>query len=65
MLSLIEGIFTPEENREIQKQFTSLVSMKNVSEYQPDLMIKEDAEKAVKWSERIYVRSVEKLKTSR
>ena len=29
----------------------------------PDLMSKEDAEKAVKWSERIFVKSVEKLKT--
>ena len=37
-LSLVKGIFGPAEYQEIQKQFTSLLSLKNASEYQPDLM---------------------------
>jgi hypothetical protein len=38
VLSLLKGIFSANEYQEIQKQFTSLLSLKNASEYQPDLM---------------------------
>ncbi len=62
VLSLIKGIFSTAEYQEIQKQYTSLLSMKNASEYQPDLMDESDAQKAVKWSERIVSKVKEKLK---
>ncbi len=62
VLSLLKGIFTPSEYQDIQKQFTSLLNLKNASEYQPDLMEQKDAQNAVKWSERILVRAKEKLK---
>jgi HEPN domain-containing protein len=44
VLSLVKSILTPSEYHDIQKQLTSLLSMKNASEYQPDLMGKQDAE---------------------
>lgn len=62
MLVLIKGIFSPTEYEEIRKQFTSLMSMKNASEYQPDLMDEGEAEKSVKWAERIVGKVREKLK---
>ncbi|MEO9295342.1 MAG: hypothetical protein ABI347_07065 [Nitrososphaera sp.] len=61
-MALVRGIFGPEEYLDVQKQFTSLLSMKNASEYQPDLMTKDEAEKAVKWAERIVGRVKEKVK---
>lgn len=62
VLALVKGIFSAAEYQEIQKQFTSLVSMKNESEYQPDLMSKDDAERAIKWAERIVGKVKERLK---
>lgn len=62
VLSLIKGIFAANEYHDIQKQFTSLLSMKNASEYQPDLMDRQDAENAVKWAERIIAKAKDKLK---
>jgi hypothetical protein len=50
-----------DEYKEIEKQFTSLINLKNASEYEPVLMKKEDAEKAIKWSERIISKVKEKL----
>lgn len=61
VLSLIKGIFTSAEYQDIQKQFTSLMSKKNASEYQPDLMEEDDAEKSVKWAERIVAKVKEKI----
>jgi uncharacterized protein (UPF0332 family) len=61
VLSLVKGIFVAEEYRDVQKQFTSLMSLKNASEYQPDLMDETDAERAVKWAERIVGKVKEKL----
>jgi len=60
VMSLVKGIFTPAEYQDVQKQFTSLLSLKNASEYQPDLMEKSNAENAVKWAERIISRVKEK-----
>jgi HEPN domain-containing protein len=62
VMALVRGIFGPEEYLDVQKQFTSLLSMKNASEYQPDLMSRDEAEKAVKWAERIAGRVKEKVK---
>jgi hypothetical protein len=36
--------------------------MKNASEYQPDLMSSNDAERSVKWAERLVTKVKEKLK---
>lgn len=63
VLSLIKGILTVSEYHDIQKQFTSLLSMKNASEYQPDIMDRRDAENAVKWAERIIFKVKDKLKS--
>lgn len=52
-LLLAKGILGPQEFSEIEKQFLSLINMKNASEYQPDLMDEDDARDAIKWSERI------------
>ena len=60
-LLLVKGLLTPDEFREIEKQFTSLMSLKNASEYEPVLMGKEDAEKAVRWTERIVGKIKDKL----
>lgn len=62
VLSLIKGILYTDEYTEVNKQFNSLLSMKNESEYQPDLMSSSDAEKSVKWAERIVNRVKSKLK---
>jgi len=62
-MSLVKGIFNAGEYQDLQKQYSSLISMKNASEYQADLMTREDAEKAVKWAERIINKVKDKLKT--
>lgn len=56
VIILIKGIFVGKEHSDIAKQFASLMSLKNVSEYQPDLMKKGDAEKSVLQAERILAR---------
>jgi len=63
VLSLIQGIFTHQEYQEIKKQFTTLISKKNASEYQPDLMDPKDAHDSVKWAERILNKVKTKLKS--
>ena len=62
VLSLIQGIFPSSEYEEIKKQFTSLISKKNASEYQPDLMDPKEAQDSVKWAERILAKVKTKLK---
>lgn len=61
VLALIKGIFGTNEYSEVKKQFSSLLTMKNESEYQPDLMGSQDAHNAVKWAERIVNRIKVKL----
>lgn len=53
VLSLVKGILLPPEYKEIEKQFVSLINMKNTAEYQPDLMNERDAGQSIKWAERI------------
>ena len=62
VLSLIKGILDTTGYNDVKKQFTSLLSMKNESEYQPDLMSSGDANNAVRWAERIVTRVKAKLK---
>ncbi|HEV8387918.1 MAG TPA: HEPN domain-containing protein [Nitrososphaera sp.] len=64
VLTLLKGIFEPLEYQDIQKQFTSLISLKNASEYQPDLMDPAEAQNALKWAERIVSKVKAKLKDS-
>jgi HEPN domain-containing protein len=61
VLSLVQGILPPSQYEEIRKQFTSLISKKNTSEYQPDLMGEEDAREAIKLAERILSKVKAKL----
>ncbi|HKZ61931.1 MAG TPA: HEPN domain-containing protein [Nitrososphaera sp.] len=62
VLSLVKGIFSSADYQDVQKQFTSLITMKNASEYQPDLMNDKEAENAVRWAERIINKVKAKLK---
>ncbi|HEY8110449.1 MAG TPA: hypothetical protein VIG05_06255, partial [Candidatus Nitrosotenuis sp.] len=51
--SLTKSILAPQEQGEIEKQYKSLISLKNASEYQPDMMSPKEAENSIKWAERI------------
>jgi HEPN domain-containing protein len=62
VLPLMKGILDSGEYNDVKKQFGSLLSMKNESEYQPDLMSSSDAHNAVQWAERILNRVKGKLK---
>ena len=61
VLSLIQGILTPREYVDIEKQFGSLLTLKNTSEYQPDLMSLKDAQDSIRWAERILSKVKTKL----
>jgi len=63
VLSLLKGILTPREHEETQKQFNTLLGMKNESEYQPDLMGLKDAESAIKLAERIFEKVKAKIQS--
>lgn len=60
-LLLIQGLLSAAEFRDIDRQFTSLMSMKNSSEYEPVLMTRTDAERAIKLSERIITKVKERM----
>ncbi|MHB2035206.1 MAG: hypothetical protein ACYCPW_00480 [Nitrososphaerales archaeon] len=59
---MIKPILSTTEYSDTSKQFSSLLSMKNASEYQPDLMGKNEAERSVVWAERILERIRQKMK---
>lgn len=63
VLSLVKGILTGPEFKDLERQFSSLLSLKNTSEYQPDLMSRDQAENSIKWAERILSRVKTKLKS--
>ena len=63
VLSIIKGILTQREYEETQKQFNTLLGMKNESEYQPDLMSSKDAESAIKLAKRIFEKVKSKIKS--
>lgn len=62
VLLLIKGIFSGQDYVNVSRQFNSLLSLKNASEYQPDLMGSDDAVNSVKWAERIINKVKDKLK---
>jgi uncharacterized protein (UPF0332 family) len=53
VLSLTKEVFSPQEQNDVAKQFKQLLSLKNVSEYQPDMMSQKEAENSLKLAERI------------
>ena len=61
VLSLIKGILVQREYEETQKQYNTLLAMKNDSEYQPDLMSLTEAESAIKLAQRIFEKVKAKL----
>lgn len=60
-LSLTKEIFTSQEQKDVEKQFKSLLGLKNASEYQPEMMGPKEAEDSVKWAERILAKVRTKL----
>jgi HEPN domain-containing protein len=60
-LSLTKGIFSSQEQNDVEKQYKLLIGLKNASEYQPDLMSHKDAEGAIKSAERIFAKVNAKL----
>jgi HEPN domain-containing protein len=59
--TLTKSIFTPQKQGDIEKQYKSLISLKNASEYQPDMMNSKEAENSVKAAERILTKVKTKL----
>ncbi len=62
VLLLVKGILSGPEFKDIERQFGSLLSLKNASEYQPDLMSRSQAENTIKWAERILYKVKTNLK---
>jgi hypothetical protein len=60
VLGLVKEILDPKDHSDLAKQFVSLLSLKNASEYEPELMKKGEAEVAVLRAKRILA----KVKTS-
>jgi uncharacterized protein (UPF0332 family) len=63
ILLLIKGIFTPKDYGDIEKQFSSLVDLKNTAEYQPDFIKPEEGRNSIKWAERILTKVKAKLQS--
>jgi uncharacterized protein (UPF0332 family) len=53
VFSLVKGILTNQEYKDVERQFKLLLSLKNTSEYQPTLMSQKDAQDSIKAAERI------------
>jgi hypothetical protein len=60
-LLLVKGILDPQEYKYVEKQFKSLLGLKNASEYQPDLMNLKDTDMSIKAAERILDKVKENL----
>ena len=52
-IPLVKAILDPQGQHDIEKQYKLLLSLKNSSEYQPDLMSLKDAEDSIKSAQRI------------
>jgi len=61
ILMLIKGIFTSQDYENVKKQFNALLSLKNASEYQPNLMEIDDANNSIRGAERILDKVKKKL----
>jgi len=60
-LDVIKGALGEIEFKEIAKQFSGLIELKNDAEYQPDLMERQQASDAIKRASRILSKVQEKL----
>jgi len=60
-LDVIKGALGEIEFRELVKQFSGLIELKNEAEYQPDLMERQQANDAIKRASRILSKVQEKL----
>jgi|GEM_PF-674534 len=65
VFSLIKGIFSAQEYVDVERQFKSLLDLKNASEYQPDLMSLKNAQDSIKWAERIIAKVKANLETAK
>lgn len=61
-IDLIRGALSESEFKEVKKQFSGLIELKNEAEYQPYLMQKQQADDAVKRASRILAKVMEKVK---
>jgi uncharacterized protein (UPF0332 family) len=61
VLSLTKKVFSIQEQNDVEKQFKQLLSLKNVSEYQPDMMSQKEAENSLKLAERILAKVKAKM----
>ncbi len=61
VLSLTKEIFSTQEQNDVEKQFRLLLSLKNASEYQPDMMSQKEAENSLKLAERILAKVKAKM----
>ncbi len=60
-LDVMKGALSEIEFRELVKQFSGLIELKNEAEYQPDLMERQQANDAIKRASRILSKVQEKL----
>lgn len=60
-LLLTKGIFSAQEQSDVEKQYKSLIGLKNTSEYQPDLMSRKEAEVSIRSAERILAKVKAKI----
>lgn len=60
-LDTIKGILNENESRDLAKQFSGLIALKNEAEYQPDLMKEGQARDAVARASRILSKARQKL----
>ena len=60
-MSTIKGAVSEAEFREMAKQFSGLIALKNEAEYQPDLMKETQARDAVTRASRILSKAKQKL----
>jgi len=61
VLLLTKGIFSVQEQSDVEKQYKSLIGLKNASEYQPDLMSRKEAERSIRSAERILAKVKAKI----
>ena len=61
VLLLTKGIFSAQEQSDVEKQYKSLIGLKNTSEYQPDLMSRKEAEGSIRSAERILAKVKAKI----
>lgn len=54
VLLLTKQVLTPQEQTDLEKQYKSLIELKNTSEYQPNMLSLKEAENSIKSAQRIF-----------